>query len=603
MNEAVLDEAPEYPGVLELSVKDPYLWEDVNSSLDLLVSPFVGHRLLLHKPSQLVQLFEILENKEVPLAYTESASRVIDFWGELTDEENTGKLKNPKTGEGLKLFPYQVLMVSQALQRDFFFFNSGTGTGKTVMATSGLVKKFEREEIDLVLFFTLKAVSEEVYEFVKKSTDLRATLVLGDKAKRRKLYGGDSQVFVLNYEKCRKSVDLELLRELVRGKRVLFVLDEVQRVLSASQQSKGLKTLLKSSSRGSAVWALSASVVNGDPERFFKVFGLSYSANPLGAIGDFRSRYLLRIERKRFLVKKNGRSFYLEEPIYIYNTEKLKEVPLRVVSCSQTLRKTDPEVVSNFKNLSFFEDPLTMTRKERNIYREGIELFHRQENTHSPLELFQALQFSCLNPESHKQAKNSISAWIRENFELRARDSAKLLRLLEDLTVYQDAQEKVLVFTHWNDLSLKIIQRELEREKISTVVYHGGQSQRENEEAKYRFKTDPKVTVFLSTDSGSHGINMPEARVVLNYDCPFHYDTLMQRNSRIDRADSYLEGLESHLYYYHDSIEQHIWEVNNQRRILSSNIQGTNESLGESVCLPEMSYKQLLSQELGYAIS
>ena len=104
---------------------------------------------------------------------------------------------------------------------------------------------------------------------------------------------------------------------------------------------------------------------------------------------------------------------------------------------------------------------------------------------------------------------------------------------------------------------------------INHALHYGGQTTLQNEEAKKRFKTTSECNVLLSSDAGSHGMNMPEARVVINFDCPYDYDTLMQRNDRIDRADTFLDGLESRLYYYEDTVEEYIWGVNNERRLLS----------------------------------
>ena len=83
---------------------------------------------------------------------------------------------------------------------------------------------------------------------------------------------------------------------------------------------------------------------------------------------------------------------------------------------------------------------------------------------------------------------------------------------------------------------------------------------------------------------------MPEARVVINFDCPYDYDTLMQRNDRIDRADTFLDGLESRLYYYEDTVEEYIWGVNNERRLLSSSLQGTQEAFSRSSSMTEEAF-------------
>jgi hypothetical protein len=53
----------------------------------------------------------------------------------------------------------------------------------------------------------------------------------------------------------------------------------------------------------------------------------------------------------------------------------------------------------------------------------------------------------------------------------------------------------------------------------------------------------------------------------------------MQRASRIDRADSHLDGLTNYIYVTEDSVEERVMEIQNDRRILSAVTQGTEEAL------------------------
>ena len=66
---------------------------------------------------------------------------------------------------------------------------------------------------------------------------------------------------------------------------------------------------------------------------------------------------------------------------------------------------------------------------------------------------------------------------------------------------------------------------------------------------------------------------------MINYDVPYSYDILTQRSNRIDRADSYLDGLTSYVYVTEDTVEERIWAQNNQRRELAAATLGTSEML------------------------
>jgi SNF2 family DNA or RNA helicase len=147
----------------------------------------------------------------------------------------------------------------------------------------------------------------------------------------------------------------------------------------------------------------------------------------------------------------------------------------------------------------------------------------------------------------------------------------------------KDQGDKVVAFTQYTNLGLFLIADELTKAGISYVTHYGtGMTDKEAQEAQDSFKADPSITVFLSSDAGSHGLSFQEARYVINYDLPYSFDLLTQRNDRIDRADSFLEGLTSYVLITEDTVEMRIWNIVNQRRLMSAAIQGTKEQFSRS---------------------
>ena len=69
----------------------------------------------------------------------------------------------------------------------------------------------------------------------------------------------------------------------------------------------------------------------------------------------------------------------------------------------------------------------------------------------------------------------------------------------------------------------------------------------------------------------------------------YSYDDLCQRNARIDRADSHLDGLTAYVMITEDSVvENRIWSVCEERRRLAEAVQGTREELTYGVeIMPE----------------
>lgn len=115
----------------------------------------------------------------------------------------------------------------------------------------------------------------------------------------------------------------------------------------------------------------------------------------------------------------------------------------------------------------------------------------------------------------------------------------KLLALLDVLEpVLSDPSSKVIVFSTFVGM-LDII-RDAVRNRFGadSVTFHGQLSAEEREERKMRFKTDPSVRVFISSDAGGYGVDLPEANYLFNYDLPWQAGMLEQRNARPRRVSS-----------------------------------------------------------------
>lgn len=115
-------------------------------------------------------------------------------------------------------------------------------------------------------------------------------------------------------------------------------------------------------------------------------------------------------------------------------------------------------------------------------------------------------------------------------------DSPKLDALEEHLAEFLDADpaNKAVVFCSFKFPAQKIQQRLGD----AAVLFHGGLSAKQRDEVKQQFVSDPDVRVFVSTDAGGYGLDLPQANMLINYDLPWSSGMLKQRNARIRRASS-----------------------------------------------------------------
>lgn len=145
--------------------------------------------------------------------------------------------------------------------------------------------------------------------------------------------------------------------------------------------------------------------------------------------------------------------------------------------------------------------------------------------------------------------------------------SPKLNALDELVATMTGEGAKVAVFTDYRKM-LPYLSERLEKHG-ELVHFHGQLTADRKAAALAKFKTDPDCRIFLSTNAGGYGLDLPEVQYLVNYDLPYSNGLLAQRNTRHVRASSTFDRVHVVNLVVEDSIEERVQATLRLRQSLS----------------------------------
>lgn len=92
---------------------------------------------------------------------------------------------------------------------------------------------------------------------------------------------------------------------------------------------------------------------------------------------------------------------------------------------------------------------------------------------------------------------------------------------------------KIVVFSY-HKLVLRILEQ---RYPGICVRYDGDMTLKKRNENKKLFQREPHIRLFLTSDAGGYGVDLPQANHLLNLDKPYTAGRVTQRNARVRRAN------------------------------------------------------------------
>ena len=564
----VLDRHPEFSDQWYVNAFDEHFFYDAED--------LVGHYKAISAP-QFDKFTKLCEELGKQILWTEDPTTDINKAAALNDVPEV-KIESPFDDTINGFLPFQVQGFNFLKNLKGGVVEWSTGTGKTVIASALLKYHWDQDDFDLALFVVKSHNTINTQRSLERLVGIPSTVIKGNKKKREGLYDqikDDKSVAILNYEKFR--VDTDQLKELIGGKRVFIIWDEMPTKLKnrTSQMYKGVVQCLYDtppprvdSNKTRAElrqYMLSATPIENDPEDFFNCVRL-IDPNIYGTVKEFRDEYVKRFDH-----------FDRNKPAEWHNLDKMG---LKAAHIVHQVDKHDEDIAKMFPDVISEPYFIDWNDKQRSVYDAIIKEVRKADPDEiNPLAVITILQMLCDLPSmvfnsatAYEAFEAALEATVgtddepeKSGSELAFKildiigtdkitnDGHAKLEVLKSLITEVHPDEKITVFSAFNNGLMPDLRKYFDEWDVSHVYYGGSAKQRQ--EAEDAFKTDPSIRVFLSSDAGSDSINLEVGSVCIHYDMPWKWSTYTQRENRIHRVTSDFKTVRFYTLLMADSVE------------------------------------------------
>jgi hypothetical protein len=437
------------------------------------------------------------------------------------------------------LLPYQRLGAMHLAFGERALLADDMGLGKTIQAISACELLARRKGVARVLVVCPASLKAEWEEQIARFSQRPTRLVFGPRNERLAAYREPAFFTIVNYEQVLS--DADDINALLKPD--IVVLDEAQRI-------KNWQT--KTARRVKSLKAPHAFVLTGTPveNRIDELYSIVQYLDP-EIFGP-----LFRFNRDFYELDGRGR------PVDYKNLAELRDRVAPVM-----LRRRKAEVERELPGRTVKTYFVAMTDEQRARYDDyrmpASRLLAQAQKRPLRKEEFERLQqlLACMRMVCDTPAILDPTCRVSPKLE-------ELEGILEDLLA--DDSRKIIIFSEWERMLTMV--RELLGEMGFDVAWHTGSLPQDRRRAEInRFKQDPRCRVFLSTDSGSVGLNLQVASAVVNVDLPWNPAKLEQRIARAWRKNQMRSVAVINLVT-ENSIEHSILHLLGQKQALADGV-------------------------------
>jgi SNF2 family DNA or RNA helicase len=460
------------------------------------------------------------------------------------------------------LYPFQAAAVKRMVDQRRVLLAMDMGLGKTVAAIAAIERLLDDSEVESGLVIVLSSLKYQWRAEIERFTAGRAsTLVIdGSRARRLEQYAaareGRAEYVILNYEQVVN--DWDEVRALTRH---YVVCDECTAIKSfQAKRSRRVKLL-----RAEYHFGLTGQPIENRAEEVYSIMQW-VEPRALGRYDLFDQTFIVRNRWGGVTRYKNLPTLHrtLSETMIRHTREEVADQLPMVTPAQNRYIEFDRAGAALYRRVA--SDLAADISRAADRFGPSFDLWRHytgqaQDSAASRargviMGKLTCLRMLCDHPgllglsaghydRTRKDRVHHGSAYASQLAQdgaldppMRAVKLAETVALVEDI-LSERSENKIVLFAFFR--AALVFLQEATRELTGSVRFHGGMNSKDKEAAKLRFQRDPGCRLFLSSDAGGYGVDLPQANYVLNYDLPWSAGRMEQRNARVVRLSSEFE--------------------------------------------------------------
>lgn len=489
------------------------------------------------------------------------------------------------------------------------------GLGKTVITIAAIEQLIEDGEVGGGLIIVPASLKFQWQRMIREFTHEEANILVVDGPPKRReeqyrvLRAGEAEYGIITYDQVVN--DWEIVRSLPRD---YIVIDEATAIKNF--QPKRSKRVKRLSARFK--WALTGQPIENRAE---EVFSIMQWVDPdvLGSFDTFDKTFIIRDGFGRVLRYKNLDTLHnvLDKAMVRRTRDDVADQLPRVVeeSILVDFYPAEAAVYRHIVTDLLVEIQQAMGWGNFNLYGFYSGADDMIEARGRVMSRLTCLRMLCDSPELLRRSADlydgvvdvpGIRGGSEYASELKAQNligglkgSPKLQATVELITeiLEADPDNKIVLFSFFKHM-LDLIE-EATAAKTRSVKFTGSMNSQDRDISIQTFKSDPECRLFLSSDAGGYGVDLPQANFLISFDLPWSAGKWDQRNARIIRLSSTFPKVTLISMLMAGSIEERQYDMLQQKSRIGAAVmdgKGIDTKGGLSLTLDSLSEFLRLSQ-------